>query len=367
MTAFVTTRPASAAAATIASRRSRLPPCEAGREPRGLPGDRRVRPVPGGSGAASASGGAPSRRATSAGAERPRRRRVRRAQLTALGTPRTGSGRTVASRSRGTMPRPRRGRRGPDRPDPPLRVVPAAREADRDAGRDAEVPEHERHRAREVLAVAGSTLGDESDERQVRREAGGLDGLGPRHAHAWVEAWFRGCGWLFNPTPPGRPRAQSLSAPYGAVARLRRRIARRDGAPAAALGGTGAARERGRTRGSPGRVVAGRPSSARDQSLPLRSPGLVVTKAMMRRVRYASARPAAARGRLPAGARRLPARPERRTARSVAPGRLRGGCERRAVRAARGGRRAAARELRRPHAAAGRDRGSLCCARWLAA
>jgi hypothetical protein len=35
-------------------------------------------------------------------------------------------------------------------------------------------------------------------------------------AHAWVEAWFRGYGWLpFDPTPQaGRPERGTLSAPY---------------------------------------------------------------------------------------------------------------------------------------------------------
>jgi transglutaminase-like putative cysteine protease len=39
-------------------------------------------------------------------------------------------------------------------------------------------------------------------------------------AHAWVEAWFRGYGWLpFDPTPPvGRPERGQLSAAYAAAA-----------------------------------------------------------------------------------------------------------------------------------------------------
>ena len=42
-------------------------------------------------------------------------------------------------------------------------------------------------------------------------------------AHAWVEAWFRGYGWLpFDPTPAaGRPERGELSAPYAAAARAR--------------------------------------------------------------------------------------------------------------------------------------------------
>jgi transglutaminase-like putative cysteine protease len=40
-------------------------------------------------------------------------------------------------------------------------------------------------------------------------------------AHAWVEAWFRGYGWLpFDPTPAaGRPERGELSAPYASAAR----------------------------------------------------------------------------------------------------------------------------------------------------
>jgi transglutaminase-like putative cysteine protease len=40
-------------------------------------------------------------------------------------------------------------------------------------------------------------------------------------AHAWVEAWFRGYGWLpFDPTPAGRPERGQLSAPYTAARRF---------------------------------------------------------------------------------------------------------------------------------------------------
>ena len=38
-------------------------------------------------------------------------------------------------------------------------------------------------------------------------------------AHAWVEAWFRGYGWLpFDPTPAARPGRGQLSAPYAKAA-----------------------------------------------------------------------------------------------------------------------------------------------------
>jgi hypothetical protein len=37
-------------------------------------------------------------------------------------------------------------------------------------------------------------------------------------AHAWVEVWFRGYGWLpFDPTPAARPGRGQLSAPYAAA------------------------------------------------------------------------------------------------------------------------------------------------------
>jgi hypothetical protein len=39
-------------------------------------------------------------------------------------------------------------------------------------------------------------------------------------AHAWVEVWFRGFGWLpFDPTPSGRPERGDLTAPYELAAR----------------------------------------------------------------------------------------------------------------------------------------------------
>ena len=55
-----------------------------------------------------------------------------------------------------------------DGPHAAFGVVRPAREADGDAGRDAEVPEHQRHRAREVLAVARARLRDEADECTAR-------------------------------------------------------------------------------------------------------------------------------------------------------------------------------------------------------
>ena len=66
----------------------------------------------------------------------------------------TASGRTAASPSRGTRPRPRCARRGRSPSTLARLVVAAAGEAGRDPRRDAERAQHQRHRAREVLAVA---------------------------------------------------------------------------------------------------------------------------------------------------------------------------------------------------------------------
>ena len=51
-----------------------------------------------------------------------------------------------------------------DEPGVAVRAVRPAGKPDGDAGRNAEVAEHERHRSREVLAVAGTCLRDEADE-----------------------------------------------------------------------------------------------------------------------------------------------------------------------------------------------------------
>jgi transglutaminase-like putative cysteine protease len=58
-------------------------------------------------------------------------------------------------------------------------------------------------------------------------------------AHAWVEAWFRGYGWLpFDPTPSGRPERGELSAPYARVAAASG-AARGKGAPTGGNGTNG--------------------------------------------------------------------------------------------------------------------------------
>jgi transglutaminase-like putative cysteine protease len=57
-------------------------------------------------------------------------------------------------------------------------------------------------------------------------------------AHAWVEAWFRGYGWLpFDPTPAGRPERGQLSAPYARAVRVGGGSSA--GGPQAAGGGAG--------------------------------------------------------------------------------------------------------------------------------
>ena len=57
--------------------------------------------------------------------------------------------------------------------DPAVAIALAAREAARDARRNAEEPEHQCHRAGEVLAVAALALGDEVGERRQAAGAGG--------------------------------------------------------------------------------------------------------------------------------------------------------------------------------------------------
>ena len=51
-------------------------------------------------------------------------------------------------------------------------------------------------------------------------------------AHAWVEAWFRGYGWLpFDPTPSGRPEHGRLSAAYAQIVHSAGTAAATSGAP----------------------------------------------------------------------------------------------------------------------------------------
>jgi transglutaminase-like putative cysteine protease len=61
-------------------------------------------------------------------------------------------------------------------------------------------------------------VGFSSGRYDVKR---GVWRVADRDAHAWVEVWFRGYGWLpFDPTPAaGRPERGELSAPYAFVSR----------------------------------------------------------------------------------------------------------------------------------------------------
>jgi transglutaminase-like putative cysteine protease len=117
-------------------------------------------------------------------------------------------------------------------------------------------------------------------------------------AHAWVEAWFRGYGWLpFDPTPPaGRPERGQLAAPYSAAAP--------GGAAAAGLTRGGAektplqsAHRHGEGTATPAvNGVASSSAGAGSQSVSLvlvlvallvaTAVGIVVTKLALRRARY---------------------------------------------------------------------------------
>jgi protein-glutamine gamma-glutamyltransferase len=77
-------------------------------------------------------------------------------------------------------------------------------------------------------------------------------------AHAWVEVWFRGYGWLpFDPTPAaGRPEHGELSAPYAFVARGGR-VGRSGNAVAAGTNATNSSQTDHRHGETPGTGVKG--------------------------------------------------------------------------------------------------------------
>ena len=124
-------------------------------------------------------------------------------------------------------------------------------------------------------------------------------------AHAWVEAWFRGFGWLpFDPTPAaGRPEQGVLSAPYSAAARSiasQRRLGGRG--PAAAAAPAQSAHRHGDatapTTTTAGAAAATKRSHAGNSLLVLLAlvisaalAGIVATKLVRRRVRYLSRNP----------------------------------------------------------------------------
>ena len=119
-------------------------------------------------------------------------------------------------------------------------------------------------------------------------------------AHAWVEVWFRGYGWLpFDPTPSGRPERGRLSAPYAAAILAGAGVrARRRGIRGLDLGDPrGAAHHHGEEgAGVRGARAGGRPPAAAPTaaacSLLLAlvaaaiAAGIVVTKLAVRRARY---------------------------------------------------------------------------------
>jgi transglutaminase-like putative cysteine protease len=123
-------------------------------------------------------------------------------------------------------------------------------------------------------------------------------------AHAWVEAWFRGYGWLpFDPTTSaGRPERGLLDAPYSAASPKfsLRRATGSAGNAGPAVPAQSAFRH-GET-GSPNRSRGGRtsaPSSSAHGSLltllalilAAALAGIALTKLVVRRVRYASRDP----------------------------------------------------------------------------
>ena len=112
-------------------------------------------------------------------------------------------------------------------------------------------------------------------------------------AHAWVEAWFRGYGWLpFDPTPQrGRPERGTLSAPYARIPV--------PSTPTAAPVSGGVDRSAGHRHGetSSSTATAGRSEAPADRRggslsalLALLALAIVLlvigTKAVVRRVRY---------------------------------------------------------------------------------
>ncbi len=123
-------------------------------------------------------------------------------------------------------------------------------------------------------------------------------------AHAWVEAWFRGYGWLpFDPTPAaGRPERGQLSAPYSAAVQpvaTQRRLG--GGGPPAAAAPAAQSDHRhgeGSTAAGPGAGAAASSSGRHDSLLVLLAlvlaaalVGVVTAKLLLRRLRYVSRDP----------------------------------------------------------------------------
>ncbi|MEP6813228.1 MAG: transglutaminaseTgpA domain-containing protein [Actinomycetota bacterium] len=117
-------------------------------------------------------------------------------------------------------------------------------------------------------------------------------------AHAWVEVWFRGYGWLpFDPTPSGRPELGRLSAPYATAILIGARVSAGRAIRGLDLGDPrGAAHHHGEE--GTGVKAIGQPQTVGGQShgssllllLALLAAaiatGIVITKLAMRRARY---------------------------------------------------------------------------------
>jgi transglutaminase-like putative cysteine protease len=122
-------------------------------------------------------------------------------------------------------------------------------------------------------------------------------------AHAWVEAWFRGYGWLpFDPTPAGRPERGQLSAPYAAAQRYGAGPLGGSAAPGeAGQNETQGAHRHGEQEGTGVKTFAGGSASSSSwrQSLVLAllmlvgaaAAGIALAKIAARRLRYLSRDP----------------------------------------------------------------------------
>ena len=197
------------------------------------------------------------------------------------------------------------------------RLLPVLRRRD---GADAPLPRHPGPRRGRLR------------ERHVRPRSSGVWSVTDHDAHAWVEVWFRGYGWLpFDPTPPA-----AGAAPRQARGRLQAPGSGAAKSASAAAGGARAAprnlaaraeaegRQRIRHDGSrpPGSSSAAGPAAA-DRSRPVAaSPRPARRCGRRHRVDEARLAPDAERSRdprrrrggLPAGARRVPRRPANRRA-----------------------------------------------------
>jgi transglutaminase-like putative cysteine protease len=100
-------------------------------------------------------------------------------------------------------------------------------------------------------------------------------------AHAWVEVWFRGYGWLpFDPTPAARPGRGQLGAPYAAA--VESVAARTVGRLRAVGSGTTNLRQSGHRHGeTPGTGVRGLGTPSRRSTAPSSHGSLLVLLALV--------------------------------------------------------------------------------------